>query len=441
MEDEGQREKKQPKEQPKYQKQSYKREPKGENTIYGRNISIEATNISKIDETSGYVAVIGEIFKTEIIETRTGKIILTFFITDYTSSISVKCFLKPNEKDEVLENVKKGLYCKVRGEAVYDSYAKEVVLMGRDIVRMKKIERMDGAQEKRIELHMHTTMSSMDGMTSVSKLIERAAKWGHEAIAITDHGVVQAFPEAQNTAKKNNIKILYGVEAYLVDNGVPMVLNEKGNSLKDTYVVFDLETTGFSAKNHKIIEIGAVKIKNGEVIERFSEFVNPKIRIPYKITELTTITDDMVKDSETIEIILPEFMKFCKGSVLVAHNAPFDVGFIKKNCNDMGIDFDFAIMDTIPLARYSYPELKRVKLNIVAKHLGIELNSHHRAIDDAKCAGDILLKCFEKIEEEMDIHDLDTLNKDYLSHIDIKKQPSYHTIILAKTQKGLKEFI
>ncbi|PRR84200.1 PolC-type DNA polymerase III [Clostridium vincentii] len=436
--DTGSREKSKSKEQPKYQKQSYKREPKGENTIYGRNISLEATDINKIDETSGYVAVIGEIFKTEILETRTGKIILTFFITDYTSSIAVKCFLKLNEKDEVLDNVKKGLYCKVRGEAVFDSYAKEVVLMGRDIVKMKKIERMDGAQEKRIELHLHTTMSSMDGMTSAGKLIEQAAKWGHEAIAITDHGVVQAFPEAQTTAKRNNIKILYGVEAYLVDNGVPMVLNEKGNTLKDTYVIFDLETTGFSSKNHKIIEIGAVKIRNGEVIERFSEFVNPKVRIPYKITELTTITDDMVRDSETIEMILPTFMEFCKDSVLVAHNAPFDVGFIKKNCKDVGLDFDFSIMDTIPLARFAYPELKRVKLNIVAKHLGVELNSHHRAIDDAKCACDILLKCFEKIEEEMDIHDLDTLNKKYLSNIDIKKQPSYHTIIFAKTQKGLK---
>jgi len=432
------REKKQTKEQPKYQKQSYKREPKGENTIYGRNISLESTDISKIDETSGYVAVIGEIFKTEILETRTGKIILTFFITDYTSSITVKCFLKPNEKDEVLDNVKKGLYCKVRGEAVFDSYAKEVVLMGRDIVKMKKIERQDGAQDKRIELHLHTTMSAMDGITSAGRLIEMAAKWGHEAIAITDHGVVQAFPEAQTTAKRNNIKILYGVEAYLVDNGVPMVLNERGNSLKDTYVIFDLETTGFSSKNHKIIEIGAVKIRNGEVIEKFSEFVNPKLRIPYKITELTTITDEMVRDSRTIETILPIFMEFCKDSVLVAHNAPFDIGFIKKNCLDLGLDFDFPIMDTIPLARFAYPELKRVKLNIVAKHLGVELNSHHRAIDDAKCACDILLKCFEKIEEEMDIHDLDTLNKKYLNNIDIKKQPSYHTIILAKTQKGLK---
>ncbi|MDD6796132.1 MAG: PolC-type DNA polymerase III [Clostridiaceae bacterium] len=423
---------------PKYQKQTYKREPKGENCIYGRNISIDAMAIRDIDETSGYVAVAGEVFKTEIIETRTGKIILTFFITDYTSSITVKCFLKPNETEEVLENVKKGLYCKVRGEAVYDTYAREVLLMGRDIVRMKKIERMDGADEKRVELHLHTNMSTMDGICPAAKIIERAAKWGHKAVAITDHGVVQAFPEAQSAAKKHNMKVLYGVEAYLVDNGVPLVLNEKGQTIKDSFVVFDLETTGFSSKNDKIIEIGAVKIENGQIVDNFSEFVNPEIRIPYEITELTTITDYMVKDAETIENILPRFMDFCKGSVLVAHNAAFDVSFIRKNCNDLGLKFDYSVLDTVPLARYLYPELKKVKLNIVAKHLGVSLESHHRAVDDAKCTADILLKCFEKIEEEKEITELSVLNDTYLSNIDIKKQPSYHTIILSKTQSGLK---
>ena len=338
--------------------QKYKREPKGENTILGRNISQEAIKISEIDETSGYVAIIGEVFKTEIIETRTGKMILTFYITDYTSSITVKCFLKDKDKEEVLENVKKGLYCKVRGEAIYDTYAREVVIMGRDIVKMKKIERMDAAEEKRVELHLHTNMSTMDGMVSASRMVERAAKWGHSAIAITDHGVVH------------------------------------------------LETTGFSAKNDKIIEIGAVKIEEGKIVDRFSEFVNPEKLIPYKITELTGITDEMVKDSETIESILPRFLEFCKGSVLVAHNAAFDTGFIKNNCNRMNLEFDFTIMDTVPLARFLYPELKKVKLNIVAKHLGISLENHHRAVDDAKATCDILIKCFEKLKEEKEIFDL-----------------------------------
>ena len=419
-------------------KKKFKREPKGENCIMGRNISFEAVDIKEINETSGYVAVIGEVFKTETIETKTGKIILTFYITDYTSSITVKCFLKPNETEEVLENVKKGLYCKVRGEAVYDTYAKEVVIMGRDIVKMKKAERNDNYPLKRVELHLHTTMSMMDGVTSASKLIERAKKWGHEAIAITDHGVVQAFPEAQSASKKNDIKVIYGTEGYLVDNGLPVVINEKGDTIYDTFVVFDIETTGFSPINDKIIEIGAVKIKNGEIIERFSCFVDPERPIPYEITQLTHIHDDMVRGKETIDIVIKKFMDFCYKSVLVAHNAPFDTSFIKKACKDNNIDYDYSVLDTVPLVRFLYPELKKVKLNIVAKHLKLPLNNHHRAVDDAACTADILLKCFEKLKEEKNICDLSSLNKEFLKNFDVKRQPSYHIIILAKNQTGIK---
>ena len=416
----------------------YKREQKAENAIYGRNISIEETPINEINERSGYVAVLGEVFKVDTMETKTGKIILTFYITDYTSSITVKCFLKPQEKDEVLENVKKGLYCKVRGEAIYDTYQREVVIMGRDILKMKKVEKVDSVDEKRVELHCHTTMSTMDGVTPVSKIVERAAKWGHPAIAITDHGGVQAFPDAQIAAKKNKIKVLYGVEGYLVDDGVPLALNEKGQNLNDTYVVFDLETTGFSSKNDKIIEIGAVKIKNGEIIGNFSEFVNPKRPIPYKIIELTGINDDMVRNAETIEEILPKFLEFIGDSVVVAHNASFDCSFISKNCNDLGLTFEPTIVDTVPLCRFLYPELKSVKLNIVAKHLGVKLESHHRAVDDAKATGDILLECIKKTKEEMQIDTLAGLNKIFLEKVDIKKLPTYHIIILAKTQAGIR---
>ncbi|MGM9977640.1 MAG: PolC-type DNA polymerase III [Clostridium sp.] len=424
----------------KYEKLNFKREPKGENTILGRNISNQSIPIKEINETSGYVAVTGEIFKVETLETKTGKIILSFFITDLTSSIMGKCFLKPGtEQMEILDQVKKGLYCKIRGEAVFDTFAKEVVIMVRDIVKMKKKERMDGAEKKRVELHMHTTMSAMDGVTPAKKLIERAAKWGHTAVAITDHGVVQAFPEAQMAEKDSGLKVIYGVEGYLVNNGIPVVLNENGKStLDDTYVVFDLETTGFSSKNDKIIEIGAVKIKEGSIVDRFSEFVNPEMRIPYNITELTSITDEMVEKSETIEKILPKFLEFCKDSVIVAHNAGFDVGFIKKNARDIGKEFDYPVLDTVPLTRYLYPELKKVKLNIVAKHLGVSLENHHRAVDDAKCTGDILLKCFEKIKEEKNINTLKELNEEFLANVDIKKQPSYHIIILTKTQEGLR---
>lgn len=417
---------------------SYKREPKAENAIYGRNISIEATSINEINERSGYVAVLGDVFKVETMETKTGKIILTFYITDYTSSITVKCFLKPQEKDEVLDNVKKGLYCKVRGEAVYDTYQREVVIMGRDILKMKKMEKMDGAEEKRVELHCHTTMSAMDGVTPVAKIVERAAKWGHPAIAITDHGGVQAFPDAQIAAKKNKIKVIYGVEGYLVDDGVPLALNEKGQNLDDTYVVFDLETTGFSSKNDKIIEIGAVKIQNGVIIDNFSEFVNPRRPIPYNITELTGINDDMVRDAQAIEEILPRFIEFIGDSVVVAHNAGFDCSFISKNCNDLGLAFTPTVVDTVPLCRFLYPELKSVKLNLVAKYLGVKLESHHRAVDDAKATADILVECFKKIKEELEVETLEDLNKIFLEKVDIKKLPTYHIIILAKTQAGIR---
>lgn len=429
---------KQSKQNKPYEKREFKREAKSENSILGRNISIEATPIKEIDETTGVVAILGEVFKKEIVETKTGKIILTFFITDYTSSITVKCFLKPQETEEVLEAVKPGLYCKVKGEAVYDTYAREVVIMGRDILRMKKIERMDGSEEKRVELHCHTTMSAMDGVTSVTKLVERAAKWGHKAIAVTDHGVVQAFPDAQIAAKKNKIKVLYGVEGYLVNDGIPIALNDKNENFDDEFIIFDIETTGFSAINDKIIEIGAVKIKNREIIDTFSEFVYPKCRIPYKITELTGITDEMVRDADPIEDVLPKFMEFINGSAVVAHNAAFDTGFIKKNCRDLGLEFNSTIIDTVPLARFLYPELKRVKLNLVAKHLGVSLENHHRAVDDAKATVDIFLIFIKKMVEELNINNIRELNAEYLEKMDIKKEKTFHIIIFAKNQEGMK---
>ncbi|MGL5087191.1 MAG: PolC-type DNA polymerase III, partial [Clostridium sp.] len=421
-----------------FEKKEFKREPKNENSILGRNISLEAMPIKDINEASGYVAVLGDVFKTEIIETKTGKTILTFFITDYEGSIAVKCFLKPQETEEVLDNVKKGLFCKVRGEAIYDTYAREVVIMGRDILRMSKIERMDGSEEKRIELHCHTNMSAMDGIASATKIIERAAKWGHPAIAITDHGVVQAFPDAQIAAKRNKIKVLYGLEGYLVNDGIPIAINDKGQSFDDEYVVFDIETTGFSPKNNKIIEIGAIKVVNGEAIDMFSAFVYPQCKIPFKITELTGITDEMVREAKLIDEILPKFIEFVGDSVVVAHNAGFDTGFIKKNCNDLGLKFNNTIFDTVTLARFLYPELKRVKLNVVAKHLGINLENHHRAVDDAKATAEILLISFKKLKEEREINDLAALNKTFLSNVDIKKHNTNHIIVLAKTQEGLK---
>nr|WP_125153735.1 PolC-type DNA polymerase III [Clostridium rectalis] len=405
--------------------------------ILGKNIKEDVINIDTIKDAIGTVAVFGEIFKKEIIETKTGRKIVSLYITDYTSSITVKFFPKPKEADRIIDEIKEGLYCKIRGEVINDQYAKELVIMAKDILKVNKIEKMDNSEDKRVELHVHTKMSAMDGMTSAEDIIKRAAKWGHKAIAITDHGVVQAYPEAMDAAKKYGIKIIYGVEAYLVDDEVPIVLGEDGRDIFDSFVVFDIETTGFSNENDKIIEIGAVKIKNGEVVDNFSSFVNPKVNIPLKITELTGIDNSMVDNSEDISIVLPKFIDFINDSIVVAHNANFDVSFIKKNCRELNMNFNNPIIDTIPLAKFIFPELKRYKLNVVAKHLGISLQNHHRAIDDARATADILLRCFEELKKK-EIFKLDMLNKEYLKNQDMKKLPTYHLIVLVKNQTGLK---
>ncbi len=414
-------------------------EPKEKNSsvIYGKSINNETVPISTIDEASGVITIIGDIFKVNIIETKSGRKILTIFITDYTSSITVKCFPRPKDTEKLLEEVKEGLYCKVRGEATYDTFAKDVVIMGRDIVKCNKIERMDTSLDKRVELHLHTTMSAMDGMTSVSKLIKRAADWGHKAIAVTDHGVVQAYPEAMTAGKINNIKVLYGVETYLVNDGEPIIVDAKEKTINDTFVVFDLETTGLSSKNDKIIEIGAIKIKEGSVIDSFSTFVNPGIRISDKIIELTSINNETVIEARSIDKVLPEFMEFIGDDILVAHNANFDVSFIKKNCRDMNLKCKNPVMDTVLLSKFLIPELKRYKLNTICKHLDISLENHHRAVDDAKATSEIMLWCFTKLKEN-DLYKLKDINSEFLKKQDIKKLPTYHLIILVKNMVGLK---
>ncbi len=412
---------------------------KEENMILGnKQINDELTDIRELTDSSGIVAVCGDIFKVDIVETKKGTIIVTFFITDYTSSIMVKCFPKPKDIENITNSLKKGIRVKVKGDCSYDIYSKEITLKARNIIKVEKIERMDLCDEKRVELHLHTNMSAMDAITPASKLIETAAKWGHKAIAITDHGVVQAYPEAMDAAKKNNIKVLYGVEGYLVNDGKPLVLGEKGQNLDGEYVVFDIETTGFSSQNDKIIEIGAVKIKEGSIIDRFSKFVNPGIPIPANIVELTSITDEVVRNEESIDVVLKDFIAFIGDSVLVAHNASFDISFIRKNASDLNMTFENSVLDTLELSRYLYPELKRYKLNVVAKHLGISLENHHRAVDDAEATAEILLYSFKKIKEDKGLYNLSDLNEEFLKNIDIKKMPVYHIIILARNQKGLK---
>lgn len=304
---------------------------------------------------------------------------------------------------------------------------------------MKKQERKDEAKVKRVELHMHTQMSQMDGMTSAKDLIKRAMKWGMKSIAITDHGVVQAFPEAHKLLGFDNpdMKVIYGVEAYLVPDKVPCVSFPKGQDIDTTYCVLDLETTGFSFRTEKITEVGIMKVKNGEVIDEFSCFVNPEKPIPQRVIEVTNITDDMVKDAETIETVMPKIIEFVGDSVLVAHNADFDIGFLKYNAKALGLTLDNTYLDTLRLAKELFPEYKKYKLGIIAENLGIKVEVAHRALDDVDTTVKVLNVMFEMIKEKgvKTVDDIDKLNS---GNADYKRLPSYHAIILAKNYVGLK---
>ena len=349
-----------------------------------------------------------------------------------------------SHKNEMLEGLKgclnAGDFVKVKGLTALDRFDHELTVSS--VVGIKRTadfttSRMDYAYKKRVELHCHTKMSDMDGVTDASALLKRARAWGMPALAITDHGCVQAFTEASHTVSKDeDFKVIYGVEGYLVDDLKEVVENSKGQSLDDAYVVFDLETTGLSAVHNQIIEIGAVKVEQGKIRERFSTFVNPKVPIPFEIEQLTGISDEMVLKAPVIEDILPDFLKFCEGCVLIAHNASFDAGFIEENCKRQGIVTDFTVGDTVSMARILLPTLSKFKLDHVAKALQIPLENHHRAVDDAACTAEIFLKFIEMLKAR-DITDLDALNQMGMANVAaIKKMPTYHIIILAKNDIG-----
>ncbi len=381
----------------------------------------------------------GRIISVEERETKSGKILLSVDITDLTDSVTFKMFLKPEEyTDEIKGMLKPKNYVKIKGKVQFDDFTKELNIMVSNLCKGVEPEiRHDNSLLKRVELHLHTQMSMMDGISSCSSYIERAAKWGHKAIAITDHGVVQAFPEAMDAAKKYGVKILYGVEAYIVNDLGAIVQSSKGQGLDDEYVIFDIETTGLKKETDKIIEIGAVKIKNGQVIDKFSEFINPNEKLSDKIIELTGINDEMLKDAETEDIILPKFVKFIDNSVLVAHNANFDVGFIRHWAKNNRVNIHNTVVDTLELSKFLFPQLSRYKLDIVAKHLSVSLENHHRAVDDAKATAEIFLKCIPILREK-GISKLDEINILASNSIDIKKLKTYHAVILVKNQKGLR---
>ncbi|NLM49721.1 MAG: PolC-type DNA polymerase III [Clostridiaceae bacterium] len=419
-----------------FKKEAPKEEKKEEKLYLGKPISDEPVRISDLSQASGRVTIKGDVFyRKDDSLTKNGKAIVCFYITDYTNSIPCKLFAKKENLDTINSLVKKGSHLLVRGDVTYDTFERDLVLMVRDIQKAQKDVRTDTADVKRVELHAHTQMSQMDAVTNVSDLISRAVSWGHKAIAITDHGVVQAFPEAFAAKGKNDIKIIFGMECYLVDNPI-CVYGEDNQSIDDEFVIFDIETTGFSPVNDAITEIGAVKVKNGEIIDTFSTFVNPKRKIPDNIVNLTGITDEMVKDAPAIEEVLPKFLQFCGASPLIAHNAQFDTSFIRANAKRCNLGFKNTYIDTVVLCRELYPDLTRHNLKAMAQHLGIDNENHHRAVNDAEVLTKIWANCIEKLKERK-VFEIAKINESLHSENTIKNAKTYHAIILAKNHGGL----
>ncbi len=421
--------------------------------LYGKPIKDDVITVKSVNENSGYVTVSGRVFNIEdkIIHAKKkdkDMHLLTMDLTDNTDSITIKLFIDKTDDDEafntlfspIKKGVKKGgAYIVCRGRAQGDEYLKESVIMANSIALVEPPKlRPDNAKKKRVELHMHTQMSQMDAISPVEDIINRAANWGHSAVAITDHGVVQSFPDAMKESNYNEkIKVIYGVEGYLIDDSKKIVYDAVNETLDSQFVVFDIETTGLDRENEQITEIGAVKVKNGEIIDRWSTFVNPQKSIPEEIVTLTGISDQMVEDAPVISEILPEFFEFSKDSVLVAHNADFDTSFIKRDAKKYNLEYNFCCLDTLVLSRCMFPNLRNYKLDTIANHLDVILDNHHRAVDDAKATADAFVKMISFLKEE-GIEKLSDLNRHYDVRSASKKNKAYHIIILAKNQQGLR---
>ena len=425
--------------------------------LYGYDVEGEIVPMDQILDEMGEITIRGKVLSVEEREIRNEKTIVSFFITDFTDTMKCKMFCPNEELPNIREGVKKGAFLLVRGLCAMDSFDKDLTISIKSLQKTKDftVTRMDHSAKKRVELHCHTKMSDMDGVSDVIDIVKRAYKWGHPAIAITDHGVVQALADVFHTwqdlykgakaeAEKEGkqldrqdfFKVICGCEIYLVDDLKNIVVNPKGQSLMDPFVVFDIETTGFSSVTNHIIEIGAVKVENGKIVDRFSTYVNPQEPIPYRITKLTTITDADVMDAPTIDQVLPEFFAFCEGCVLVAHNASFDTGFIKENARRLELPYEYTHVDTLAMARVLLPQLAKFTLDHVAKTVGVSLENHHRAVDDAEATAEIFEKFIPMLLEK-GAHDLDEVNELGRTSADyVRKTPSYHAIVLAKNDVG-----
>ena len=412
-----------------------------------QNIQEKLTTVQELSADDGRVALQGEVIFMEPRELKSGKTLLSFDLYDGTSTLTCKAFKDQSKK--VQGRIAKAKGIKIAGTAGMDSFSNELSVMANTIVEtegLKKEIRMDNSEHKRVELHMHTKMSQMDAMTSAKDLIKRAMKWGMKSIAITDHGVVQSFPEAHKLLGVDNpdMKVIYGVEAYLAPDNTKSVYNNKGQEIDTTYCVLDLETTGFSAKTEKITEIGIMKVKNGEVIDEFSCFVNPEKHIPQRVSEVTNITDDMVKDAKTIKDVFPDVLEFLgdpNNTVIVAHNANFDVGFLKQNAINLGYKFDYTYLDTLSLAKDLFPNYKKYKLGKIAENLGIKVEVAHRALDDVDTTVKVFRVMMDMLKEKgaKTVADIDQLAADEeTKKEEYKKLKTYHAIILAKNYVGLR---
>ena len=390
--------------------------------IMGRAIADKPIEMKELTSDAGLLTVQGDIFKFETKELKGGELLLvTFAITDYTSSVLCKCFMRyrnrfGRKKDDdappepiteeerkavwdKVNQIKEGMNVKVRGECLYDNFAHELSISVRDVVPMERIEREDTAEEKRIELHMHTNMSTMDALTPAGDLIKRAIKWGHPAVAITDHGVVQSFPAAFNAVKGKDIKLIPGCEGYLIDE-TEIVQDADNRDFDSPIIVLDFESTGLNTKTCRVIEIGAVKLVEGTIVDSLSILVNPKEPLKPKITEITGITDMMLADKETAETAIPKLMEFIGDCPIAAHNANFDASLLKAELRRLGLSWRAPVLDTLTFARKLYPDMKSHKLGTVCKALGVSLKNAHRAVHDATATALCLAKMYKEAREK-----------------------------------------
>lgn len=421
------------------EKQEKEKDKPQEKLSIGYNILDEPMEMRDILEEERRVTVQGYVFISDVRELRSGRSLLILKATDYTDSLEIKMFSRQDDEEKPFAAAEEGIWIRARGRIQTDQFSNELTMMANDIQEIEVAEKMDDAEEKRVELHAHTTMSQLDAVVSPERLIEQAAKWGHSAIAITDHAVVQAFPSAYAASKKHGVKVLYGVEANVVDDGIPIAYNVTDFTLDDAvYVVFDVETTGLSSTYDTIIELAGVKIQHGEVIDTFESFANPHRALPDKIIEITGITDDMLVDAPEIDGVLEDFHKWVEDSVLVAHNATFDIGFLNQGYAKIDIPkITNPYIDTLELARFLLPELGNHRLNTLCKHLEVELTQHHRAIYDAEATAEMFWKLVARLEEQ-EITNQDQLNNHMGTGDSYQHSRPFHSVLLAQNEIGLR---